>query len=203
MPRKIETETLKNRRDICLRKIEKNDLSMKDTRQRLQETLDELERREKKRTDGLKDKLFEVAMPYFGMNISEKELEDWFKKIMNDDRNKGAVTTLKRLEEDRIRKIEADDAIRFEKLKEDHKTLFADSKKAAKADDDLSATDSDSNADEDSPVSESNTDSDEKSDYETDEEESSEDEDDSDSYMNSPEFCDRMPEGTISEESKT
>ena len=201
MPRKIETETLKNRRDICLRKIEKNDLSMKDTRQRLQETLDELERREKKRTDGLKDKLFEVAMPYFGMNISEKELEEWFKKIMNDDRNKGAVTTLKRLEEDRIRKIEAEDAIRFEKLKEDHKKLFTDSKKAAKEDDDLSDSDSDDNADDDSPVSESNTDSDEKSDYETDEEESSED--DSDSYINSPEFCDRIPESTLSEESET
>ena len=120
---------------------------------------------------------------------------------MNDDRNKGAVTTLKRLEEDRIKKIEAEDAIRFEKLKEDHKKLFSDSKKADKSGDDTSDSDSDDNADDDSPVSESNADSDEKSDYETDEDDTSED--DSNSYMNSPEFCDRMPEGTLSEESET
>ena len=192
MPRKIETEDLKNRRDLCLRKIEKNDLSMKDTRKKLQETLDELERREKLRTDSLKDKLFEVAMPYFGANITKEELEEWFKKIMDADRNKGAIITLKRMEEDRIRKIEAEDAARFEQLKKDHKTLFSDSKKAAKEDDDPSDSDSDDDADEVPPVLESNSDSDEKSDYETDEEESSEDE--SDSYMNSPEFCDRMPE---------
>ncbi len=155
MPRKIETEDLKNRRDLCLRKIEKNDLSMRDTRKRLQETLDELERREKERTDSLKDKLFEIAMPYFGNNISEDELEDWFKKIMDADRNKGAVVTLKRLEEERVRKIEAEDAARFEKLKENHKTLFSDSKKAAKADNDSADSDSDDISDENSSVSES------------------------------------------------
>ena len=180
MPRKIETEDLKNRRDLCLRKIEKNDLSMKDTRKRLQETLDELARREKKRTDGLKDKLFEIAMPYFGINISEKELEDWFKKIMDADRNKGAVVTLKRLEEERVRKIEAEDAARFEKLKEDHKKLFSDSKKAAKSDKD---SDSDGTADEASPASES--------------------ENDDDYYMTNPEELDRVPEDNDSEDSET
>ena len=155
MPRKIETEDLKNRRDLCLRKIEKNDLSMRDTRKRLQETLDELERREKLRTDGLKEKLFEVAMPYFGNNITEQELEEWFKKIMDADRNKGAVITLKRLEEERVRKIEAEDTARFEQLKKDHKTLFSDSKRAAKADNDSADLDSDDIAGEGTSVSES------------------------------------------------
>ena len=183
MPRKIKTEDLKNRRDLCLRKIEKNDLSMKDTHKRLQETLDELARREKKRTDGLKDKLFEIAMPYFGMNISEKELEDWFKKIMDADRNKGAVVTLKRLEEERVKKIEAEDAARFEKLKEDHKKLFSDSKKAAKSDNDQADSDSDGTADEASPASES--------------------ENDDDYYMTNTEELDRMPEDNDSEDSET
>lgn len=193
MPRKIKTEDLKNRRDLCLRKLEKNDLSMKDTRKRLQETLDELARREKKRTDGLKDKLFEIAMPYFGMNISEKEPEDWFKKIMNADRNKGAVVTLKRLEEERIKKIEAEDAARFEKLKEGHKKLFSDSIKAAKANNDPDDSDSDDIADEDSAVSES----------EAVMEESLESENDDDYYMTNPEELDRMPEDNDSEDSET
>ena len=183
MPRKIETEDLKNRRDLCLRKIEKNDLSMRDTRKRLQETLDELERREKERTDSLKDKLFEIAMPYFGNNISEDELEEWFKKIMDADRNKGAVVTLKRLEEERVRKIEAEDAARFEQLKKDHKTLFSDSKKAEKADEDSSDLDSDDIDDEDTSVSES--------------------ENDDDYYTTNPEELDCMPEDNNSEEPET
>ena len=191
MPRKIETEDLKNRRDLCLRKIEKNDLSMRDTRKRLQETLDELERREKVRTDGLKEKLFEIAMPYFGNNISEDELEEWFKKIMDADRNKGAVITLKRMEEERIRKIEAEDAARFEKLKENHKTLFSDSKRAAKEEIDSAGSDSDDIDDEDSSVSEAKIDMEEPS------------ESDDDYYTTNPEELDRMPEDNDSEESKT
>ena len=194
MPRKLKTEDLKNRRDLCLRKIEKNDLSMKDTRKRLQETLDELERREKERTDSLKDKLFEIAMPYFGNTISEDELEEWFKKIMDADRNKGAVVvTLKRLEEERVKKIEAEDAARFEKLKENHKTLFSDSKKTAKADNDSADSDSDNIADEDSAVSES----------EAVMEESLESENDDDYYMTNPEELDCMPEDNDSEDSET
>ena len=193
MPRKIKTEDLKNRRDLCLRKIEKNDLSMKDTRKRLQETLDELARREKKRTDGLKDKLFEIAMPYFGMNISEKELEDWFRRIMDADRNKGAVITLKRLEEERVRKIEAEDAARFEQLKKDHKTLFSDSKKASKADDDSADSDSEKITDEDTSVSES----------EAVIEEPTEIESDKDYYMTDPEKFYHMSENTDSEDSET
>lgn len=191
MPRKIETEDLKNRRDICLRKIEKNDLSMKDTRKKLQETLDELERREKVRTDGLKEKLFEMAMPYFGNNISEEELEEWFKKIMDADRNKGAVITLKRLEEERVRKIEAEDTARFEQLKKDHKTLFSDSKRAAKADNDSADLDSDDIAYEDSSVSKAIIDMEEPS------------ESDDDYYTTNPEELDRMPEYNDSEDSKT
>ena len=193
MPRKIETEVLKNRRDLCLRKIEKNDLSMKDTRKRLQETLDELERREKERTDSLKDKLFKIAMPYFGNNISNKELEEWFKKIMDADRNKGAVVTLKRLEEERVRKIEAEDAARFEKLKENHKTLFSDSKKAAKSDNDSADSDSDDIVDEDTSVSEAKGVM----------EEPSKNENDDDYYMTNPKELDRMPENNDSEDSET
>ena len=191
MPRKIETEDLKNRRDLCLRKIEKNDLSMRDTRKRLQVTLDELERREKERTDSLKDKLFEIAMPYFGNNISEDELEDWFKKIMDADRNKGAVVTLKRLEEERVRKIEAEDAARFEKLKENHKTLFSDRKRAAKEEIDSAGSDSDDIDDEDSSVSEAKIDMEEPS------------ESDDDYYTTNPEELDRMPEDIDSEDSET
>ncbi len=183
MPRKIETEDLKNRRDLCLRKIAKNDLSMKETRKRLQETLDELERREKLRTDGLKEKLFEVAMPYFGNNITEQELEEWFKKIMDADRNKGAVITLKRMEEERVRKIEAEDAARFEQLKKDHNTLFSDSKKGSKNDNESADSDRDDISDEISTASES--------------------ENDDDYYTINPEELDSMPEGTRSEESKT
>lgn len=191
MPRKIETEDLKNRRDLCLRKIEKNDLSMRDTRKRLQETLDELERREKERTDSLKDKLFEIAMPYFGNNISEDELEEWFKKIMDAERNKGAVVTLKHLEEERVRKIEAEDAARFEKLKENHKTLFSDSKRAAKEEIDSAGSDSDDIDDEDSSVSEAKIDMEEPS------------ESDDDYYTTNPEELDRMPEDIDSEDSET
>lgn len=191
MPRKIEIDDLKNRRDLCLRKIEKNDLSMRDTRKRLQETLDELERREKERTDSLKDKLFEIAMPYFGNNISVVELEEWFKKIMDADRNKGAVVTLKRLEEERVRKIAAEDAARFEKLKENHKTLFSDSKRAAKEEIDSAGSDSDDIDDEDSSVSEAKIDMEEPS------------ESDDDYYTTNPEELDRMPEDTDSEDSET
>ncbi|MBR0528940.1 MAG: hypothetical protein IJJ76_04165 [Ruminococcus sp.] len=182
---------MKNRRDLCLRKIEKNDLSMRDTRKRLQETLDELERREKERTDSLKDKLFEIAMPYFGNNISEDELEDWFKKIMDADRNKGAVVTLKRLEEERVRKIAAEDAARFEKLKENHKTLFSDSKKAAKEEIDSAGSDSDDIDDEDSSVSEAKIDMEEPSGS------------DADYYTTNPEELDRMPEDIDSDDSET
>ena len=163
---------------------------MKDTRKRLQETLDELERREKERTDGLKDKLFEVAMPYFGNNITKEELEEWFKKIMDADRNKGAVITLKRLEEERVRKIEAEDVARFEQLKKDHKTLFSDSKKASKTDDDTTGSDDDI-ADEDSFVSENETVMEEPT------------ESDDDYYTTNPEELDRMPEDNDSEDSKT
>lgn len=191
MPRKIEIDDLKNRRDLCLRKIEKNDLSMRDTRKRLQETLDELERREKERTDSLKDKLFEIAMPYFGNNISVVELEEWFKKIMDADRNKGAVVTLKRLEEERVRKIAAEDAARFEKLKENHKTLFSDSKRATKEEIDSAGSDSDDIDDEDSSVSEAKIDMEESS------------ESDDDYYTTNPEELDRMPEDTDSEDSET
>ena len=78
----------------------------------------------KKTNDDLMDKLFDLAMPYFEMNISESDLEKWFKRIMDDERNRGAVNSLSSEEEERLRQIEAHETERFAELREKHKTLF-------------------------------------------------------------------------------
>ena len=96
MPRKITITDLKNKRDVSAWKIELNGYGMSDTNAKHEAAVKELAKREEKRIGELKDKMFEVVIPYFGLNITPEKFEEEFQKIMNDDRNKGAVFSLRR-----------------------------------------------------------------------------------------------------------
>ena len=65
----------------------------------------ELARREEMRIDTLKGTLWEAAVPFFGINISPKELKVKFELIMNDSRNAGIVRQLREREEERVRAL--------------------------------------------------------------------------------------------------
>ena len=98
MPRKITTNDWKNKRDLSAWKIELNGYDMTDTNVKYDTAVRVLAEQEAKRINILKDTLWNAAVQFFGINISPEKLEEDFLKIMNDDRNKGAVISLRRRE---------------------------------------------------------------------------------------------------------
>lgn len=152
MPRKITIDDWKNKRDLSAWKIELNGYDMTDTNAKYDTAVRVLAEREAKRIDTLKDTLWNAAVQFFGINITPEKLEEDFLKIMNDDRNKGAVISLRRREEERVRQLEAEEAKRVAALKASHKKLIADLEKSKvkneKKTEDLPASDSGSITDE-------------------------------------------------------
>ena len=126
MPRKITNDDLKNKRDLNAWKIELDGYKMADTHAKHAAAVAELAKREEKRIGALKDTLWEVAVPYFGINISPEELNAKFELIMNDNRNTGIVRQLREREEQRVRALEADDITRVDELMSKHTKLIAD-----------------------------------------------------------------------------
>ena len=124
MPRKITDNVLKDRRDLCMMKIRLNQHNMQETNDKYSDTIAELAAREKHRQEILMKTLFDVAIPYFGINITPEELVEKFKWIMDSDRNKGAVKILAQLEEKRIEQIETAEAERIQELRKNHSSLF-------------------------------------------------------------------------------
>ena len=161
MSRTITNNDLKNKRDLSAWRIELNGYDMSETNAKHESAVRELAEREEKRISKLKDTLWKAAVPFFGINITPEKLKEDFLKIMNDDRNKGAVISLQRREEERVRKLEAEDAERVAELKAGHTKLIKALEKAkGKAEtksEDSPASDSDSPCDE--PADTDNSDS--------------------------------------------
>ena len=130
MPRKITITDLKNKRDVSAWKIELNGYGMSDTNAKHEAAVKELAKREEKRINELKDTLWEAAVQFFGINISPEKLKEKFESIMNAECNMDAVLALLSEEEERVRKLEAEDAVRIVALKASHTKLVADLEKA-------------------------------------------------------------------------
>ena len=200
MSRKITTKEWKNRRDFNAWKIELDDYNMSDPRVKYDEAIRELAGREEKRIGVLKDTLWEAAVPFFGVNITPEKLREKFEEIMNAKCNENAVFVLMTEEEERVKAIEVEEAARLEELRGKHTKLVNNLDRVRR---------SAANKSEGSSASETVTESDEISDEdefsenEPDIDDISEDENEPEEYLNSPEFNDRMPEETFSEESKT
>ncbi|MCR5540864.1 MAG: hypothetical protein K6F71_08635 [Ruminococcus sp.] len=188
MPRKITTREWKNRRDFNAWQIELDDYRMSDINAKYDEAVRVLAEREDKRIGVLKDTLWTAMMPFVGVNITPDELEDAVGKIMNSKCNEDIVFELLAREEQRVKEIEAEEAVRLEELRGKHVKLVNNlskaksnaekAKKSEKEDSDI-----DSNTDEGSAASES--------------------EDDTDEYMTDPVELDSMPDDIISKVSET
>ena len=204
MSRKITLKEWKNRRDFNAWKIELDDYNMSDTRVKYDEAIKELARCEEKRIGVLKDTLWKAAAPFFGVNITPEKLREKFEEIMNAKCNEDVVLMLMTEEEERVKAIEVEEAARLEELRGKHTKLIKKLDKiknpAATKSEETSASEAATESDD---ISDDETDVKECSKSESDIDEISEDESESDGYMNSPEFCDRMPEETLSEESET
>ena len=156
---------------------------MEDRARRLQH-----ERCEDKRIGVLKDTLWKAAEPFFGVNITPDNLREKFEEIMNAKCNENAVFVLMTEEEERVKAIEVEEAARLEELRGKHTKLVNNLDRVRRS----AANKSEEISDED-----------EFSENESDIDEILEDENEPEEYLNSPEFNDRMPEETFSEESKT
>lgn len=124
MPRKNTTDDKKNKLDLLMMKIEQNKADMKATYDAYDKIMSELQKEEDERVSEFKDLTYELIVQYFGEHISTEEFKEWFIKIMTAERNKGAVDTLRRLEEERVKEINAHEAERVRKFKEKHKKKF-------------------------------------------------------------------------------
>ena len=152
MSRTITNNDLKNKRDLSAWRIELNGYDMSETNAKHESAVRELAEREEKRISKLKDTLWNAAVPFFGINIPPEKLKEKFESIMNAECNIDAVLTLMNEEEERVRKLEAEDAERVAELKKGHTKLIKALEKAKwksemKSEDSL-ASDSNSPCDE-------------------------------------------------------
>ena len=184
MPRTITNNDLKNKRDLSAWRIELNGYDMSETNAKHESAVKELAEREEKRIGILKDTLWKAAVPFFGINIPPEKLKEKFENIMNAECNIDAVLALMNEEEDRMKKLEAEDAERVAALKAGHTKLIKALEKAKgkteTKSEELPASDSDS-------VSNANSD----------------DEIETDDCITDPVELDKMPEDFVSEEPKT
>ena len=152
MSRTITNNDLKNRRDLSAWRIELNGYDMSETNAKHESAVRELAEREEKRINVLKDTLWNAAVPFFGINITPEKLKEKFESIMNAECNIDAVLALMNEEEERVRRLEAEDAERVAELEAGHTKLIKALEKAkGKAEtksEDSPASDSDSPCDE-------------------------------------------------------
>ncbi|MCR5121289.1 MAG: hypothetical protein K6B74_02590 [Ruminococcus sp.] len=118
MSRKKTIDDKKNRRDLLMMSIEEKKKALQPSIEALEKLNREFAEEAEKALSERKDLFYELCAPVFGSHTTEKEVKEWFKKIMTSERNKGAVEALKQLEANHVKEIEEHEAERINALKE-------------------------------------------------------------------------------------
>ena len=118
MSRKKTIDDKKNRRDLLMMSIEEKKRALQPSIEALEKLNQEFAEEDEKALNERKELFYELCAPVFGSHTTEKEVKEWFKKIMTSERNKGAVEALKQLEANHVKEIEEHEAERNNALKE-------------------------------------------------------------------------------------
>ena len=117
MSRKVTIDDKKNRRDLLMMSIEEKKKALQPSIEALEKLNQEFAEEDEKALSERKDLFYELCAPVFGSYTTEKEVKEWFKKIMISERNKGAVEALKQLEANHVKEIEEHEAERITALR--------------------------------------------------------------------------------------
>ena len=118
MSRKVTIDDKKNRRDLLIMSIEEKKKALQPSIEALEKLNQEFAEEDEKALNERKDLFYELCSPVFGSHTTEKDVKEWFKKIMTSELNKGAVEALKQLEANHVKEIEEHEAERINALKE-------------------------------------------------------------------------------------
>ena len=155
MSRKVTIDDKKNRRDLLIMSIEEKKKALQPSIEALEKLNQEFAEEDEKALSERKDLFYELCAPVFGSHTTDKEVRDWFGKIMTSERNRGAVEALKPLEANHVKEIEEHEAERINALKEKLEKRYK--RKAAPEDKSDSESDIDKILEDESEPEESKT----------------------------------------------
>ena len=118
MSRKVTIDDKKNRRDLLMMSIEEKKKALQPSIEALEKLNQEFAEEDEKALNERKELFYELCAPVFGSYTTEKEVKEWFNKIMTSELNKGAVDALKQLEAHHVKEIDEHEAERITALKE-------------------------------------------------------------------------------------
>ena len=117
MSRKVTIDDKKNRRDLLMMSIEEKKRALQPSIDALEKLNREFAEEDEKALNERKELFYEICAPVFGSHTTDKEVRDWFGKIMTSERNRGAVEALKQLEAKHLKEIEEHEAERITALR--------------------------------------------------------------------------------------